>query len=96
MEIRTDDLFFGAYALAEGAELVGLETAGWNGKRMVRLRLRGRGLGRCEQRYRTGQATANVTVLKASLTHLKDLVFAELRSAERREERRRPHAPDPR
>jgi len=92
MEIRTDDLFLGAYALAQGAELVGLETTGWNGRRLVRVRLRGRGLARCERRYRAGQAVVNVTVLKATLAHLKDLVFAELRSVDGRDERRESHA----
>lgn len=99
MEIKTDDLFLAAYVLASGAQVAGVETSGWNGKRVVVVRLTGDALAERERAYLSGQATANVTVLKGQMKHLKDLVFAELRNADERDQknqRRENYAHSPR
>jgi len=87
MELRTDDLFLAAYALACGAELAGIETSGRNGRRLALVRLKGDDLAERERAYLSGQATANVTVLRDQVKHVKDLMFEALRAPERREDR---------
>lgn len=84
VEIRTEDLWLGALALARGGRLVALELEGTNGRRTAVFRIAGRGLRRLEQAYARGTVEANVAELKGQMSHLKDVLFARLRREERR------------
>lgn len=85
VEIRTDDLWLGALALARGGRLVGLELQGTNGRRTAVFRIAGPGLRALERAYARGTVEANVAELKGQMSHLKDVLFGRLRREERRE-----------
>lgn len=87
MELRTDDLFLAAYALTRGAAVAGVDMSGRNGRRLAFVRLTGEGLAELEREYLAGRATANVTVLRDLVRHVKDVMFAAIRSADEKEER---------
>jgi hypothetical protein len=78
-ELVTDDLYLAAYALAEGAELVGIDLVAYAGKPVGSFRLRGPEVARLERAYLCGSAVTNVGALKRYVKHLKDVLFARLR-----------------
>jgi hypothetical protein len=83
VEIRTDDLWLSALALARGGRLVELQLEGANGRRTAVFRIAGVGLAGLEEAYARGTAEANVLELKGQMSHLKDVLFARMRREER-------------
>ncbi len=81
----TDDLFLGAYLVAEGARLAGTELEADRSRRrsMISFVIEGEAdaLEALTGAYRRGQARTNVLRFKSALAHLKDVMFAELRQA---------------
>ncbi len=88
----TEDLFLGAFLIAEGARLADTQLDGVT----VAFVIEGDGAELTElvAAYRRGEAHTNVLRLKSALAHLKDVMFARLRD-QRRDERRDP-CPSPR
>lgn len=82
----TEDLFLGAFLIAEGGRLADTQLEGTT----VAFVIEGDGAELTElvTAYRRGEAHTNVLRLKAALTHLKDVMFARLRDQGRRPERR--------
>lgn len=78
MEIKTKDLWQSAYVLAEGGKLTEVELVSRAGKKEVIFVFRGEELGELVQSFQTGSALCNVLQLKASMNHLKDLIFSQV------------------
>jgi hypothetical protein len=83
--IRTDDLFLGAFALARGGELAGVEVAGVNGRRVAYFRIEGAEVEQVRRDYYQGPALVNLQLLKAAVRRLKDEAFAAIRQEEKRD-----------
>jgi hypothetical protein len=82
--IRTDDIFLGAFALARGGELAGVDVEGINGRRLAFFRIDGAGTDDVERDYYHGPTIVNLQILKAAVRRLKDEAFAAIRQEERR------------
>jgi hypothetical protein len=82
--IRTDDLFLGAFALARGGEVAGVEVSGVNGRRVAYFRIEGADLEQVRRDYYHGPAVVNLQLLKAAVRRLKDEAFAAIRQEERK------------
>jgi hypothetical protein len=83
MAIETKDLWEGAYLLAEGGWLDGVQVKRRpDGKREVLFRLTGEKVDEEARRFSNGDAVCNVRRLRRHINHLKDVVFGG-----RREER---------
>ncbi len=87
----TDDLFLGAYLVAEGARLAGTELGGPSHAQRPTvsfvLEAACDELAELESAYARGEARTNVLRFKSALTHLKDVMFARLREETRGEAR---------
>jgi len=83
--IRTDDIFLGAFALARGGELAGVEVAGFNGRRVAYFEIHGADLEQMRHEYYHGPAVVNLQLLKAAVRRLKDEAFAAIRQEERKD-----------
>lgn len=82
----TDDLFLGAYLVAEGASLTGTEVQPRPGRGEIVsfvIEAAADELMVLESAYARGEALTNVLRFKSALTHLKDVMFARLREARR-------------
>lgn len=77
--LQLNDLWGCAYLVSSGAELHGLRVIGSGGKRSVFFLFDGGDAERLHQHFVTGRAVANVTIMKTTMNHLKDLLFNELR-----------------
>ncbi len=80
MEIKTKDLWQSAYVLAEGGSLKQAEL-GERSKGEVFFVLDGSSVEELARQFRSGQALCNVSRLKASMSHLKEVMFETLRNA---------------
>ncbi len=76
--IRTSDLFYGAYLLSQGSKLEGVSKDQVD-RRRIEFEFSGPSMERLAFDYISGEATVNVNFLKASLKHLKDIVFEKIR-----------------
>lgn len=83
VEIRTDDLWLSALALARGGRLLGLQLDGDGGRKTAVFLIAGADLVGLEEAYARGTAEANVRELKGQMSHLKDVLFARMRREER-------------
>lgn len=81
--IRTDDLFLGAFALARGGELVGVEVQRTNGRRVAVFRIAGPGVEDAEREYFRGTTSVDLQHLKVQVRRLKERAFEALRAEER-------------
>lgn len=74
--VKTYDLFYAAYLLASGSKLhaVGVSS---DGARRVAFEFQSPRIRQLNQAYLSGEARVNLKALKASLHHLKDLIFKE-------------------
>ena len=79
MKIETKDIWQGAYVMSQGAMLEDVRVEGRNGRREVVFILTGQKVEDQSRLFQLGQAQCNVTTLKASLNHLKDVVFSRIR-----------------
>ena len=78
--LATDDLFLAAYALSEGAELVGVDIVVSGARPVATFRLSAPRLSRLERAYLDGTAMTNVNSLKRYLKYVKDVLFNRLRN----------------
>jgi len=83
--MQTDDLFLGAFGLARGGELAGIEVRGVNGRRLAVFRIEGHGMEDVEREYHRGPSLVDLRLLKAEVSRLKNLAFAALRREEMRD-----------
>ena len=79
MRLLTTDIYEGAYLLSQGMQLEKLWLNGKNGKRSVVFEFTGPEVELLRKDYEKGNASANVTKLKQSITDLKDKMFNLLR-----------------
>ena len=80
MRIESKDLWQSAYVLAEGGELeeIRIDRNNGNGKAAVFI-LRGPDVDKLIREFRSGHALCDVARLRASMIHLKDLMFNRIR-----------------
>jgi len=77
--IETKDLWQSAYLLAEGGWLDGVRvTRRIDGKKEIIFRLTGNGVEDLSRQFVSGQAVCNVRKLKASVIHLKEVIFGSV------------------
>lgn len=81
--MRTDDLFLGAFALARGGELVGIEVERTHGRRVAVFAIDGPGVDEAERDYFRGTTSVDLQHLKVQVRRLKDRAFDALRADER-------------
>ena len=77
--VRTSDLFYGAYLLSSGSKLEGV-AADRDDRRRIEFEFSSPAIERLQFDYISGEAVVNVNFLKASLKHLKDIVFEKMRN----------------
>jgi hypothetical protein len=82
--IQTDDLFLGAFGLARGGELAGVEIRGTNGRRVAVFRIEGPGIDDVEREFHRGPALVDLRLLKTEVVRLKNLAFRAIREEETR------------
>jgi hypothetical protein len=82
--MRTDDLFLGAFALARGGELVGIDVQQTNGRRVAVFAIDGPGMEEAERDYFRGTTSVDLQHLKVQVRRLKNQAFDALRADERR------------
>ena len=94
MKERTvvQDLFEASYLLCRGHELKEMEVEDGRRKPTVHFIFDGTQAKDESRRFKMGQATANVCMLKVSMNHLKDLLFQRLRDSENPEKGEHRHA----
>ncbi len=80
--IRTDDLFLGAFALARGGELLGVELRAVNGRRVAVFRIAGPDVEATERDYYRGETRVDLQRLKLQVRRLKDRAFQAIREEE--------------
>jgi len=83
--IKVSDLWNCAYLVCNGAEIKSVETQENNGKSAVFFIVSGSNADKHNQEFLNGKATANVTQLKLTMNHLKDLLFDKLRQRKENE-----------
>jgi hypothetical protein len=81
---ETTDIFLGAFVLSRGGAFSGIS---FNKNRIATFTFTGEGLYRLDREYRTGTALVNPVHLRASLNHLRDILF-EMKDRRRKDERR--------
>jgi hypothetical protein len=69
---ETTDIFLGAFLLSSGGDLSGIS---FNDRQIATFMFTGADLYQLDQEYRTGTALVNPVHLRASLNHLRDLLF---------------------
>ena len=80
--VRINDVWACAFLVSRGVPIQGVETAGTNGKRSVYFTFAGNKAWKLHQAFVAGTAMGNVVRMKATMTHVKDLLFNELRKKE--------------
>jgi hypothetical protein len=81
----TEDLYLGAFGLARGGELRGIEVRGVNGRRLAVFRIEGEGMEEVEREYHRGPSLVDLRLLKSEVARLKNLAFEALRREEMRD-----------
>lgn len=76
--VKTSDLFYGAYLLSQGSRLEGVSKDEAD-RRRIEFEFSSPIVDRLQFDYISGEAVVNVNFLKASLKHLKDIVFEKMR-----------------
>lgn len=80
MMIETKDLWQGAYLLSEGGLLENVKVSSrYDGKKEIVFVFDGEKVEELARRFQSGQASCNVSRLKASVNHLKDVIFSDKR-----------------
>ena len=79
--VETTDIFEGAYLLASGGDLAEIRIR-TNGKRIATFLITGKDIERLDRDYRSGHALINPVQLRASLNHLRDVMFEKLRQSD--------------
>ena len=77
MQVKTSDIYQGAYILTRGGFLDHLELENRRGRPAVIFT--GTGVEELAREFESGRATANVSIFRGFLDRLKDQMFAALR-----------------
>ena len=72
--LETKDLWQSAFMLACGSSLEDIELRN-NGKKEVYFVITGDNITRLAREFRSGRASCNVNVLRASMIHLKEEIY---------------------
>ena len=80
--VKINDVWACAYLLSHGIPIQGVRATGTNGKRSVYFTFAGAKAERLHQAFIAGNATVNVIRMKATMIHVKNLLFNELRKKE--------------
>ena len=72
--LTTKDLWQSAFMLAGGSYLEDIELRN-NGRKEVYFVLTGDNIARLAREFRSGRASCNVNVLRASMIHLKEEIY---------------------
>ena len=75
MTIETKDIWQGAYVMSEGGWLEGVRIHRRNGKKEFIFLFEGDSVEDLSRMFQSGQAYCNITRLKASMSHLKEVIF---------------------
>lgn len=80
MKIKTKDLWQSAFVMAKGGELDGvqIDSNGGNKKEVIFI-LCGPDVVELSREFQSGQAVCNVARLRASMIHLKEMMFCKIR-----------------
>ena len=88
MQVRTADIYQGAYILTKGGFLDHLELGeSRRGRPAVTFVFTGRSVEELSREFESGRAMANVSIFRGFLDRLKDQMFATLREKESEKER---------
>jgi len=79
MSVKISDVWNCAYLLINGVQIDNVEVINNNEKLSVYFVLSGKDAEKLDLEFKTGKANANITQLKLTVTHLKDLMFDKLR-----------------
>ena len=79
MSVKISDVWNCAYLLINGVQIDNVEVINNNEKLSVYFVLSGKDAEKLDLEFKTGKASANITQLKLTVTHLKDLMFDKLR-----------------
>ena len=83
-QTQVDDLFEASYLLCKGFEVHEIQVQGRKRKKpQLSFIFEGEAAKSESNKFKMGRATANVSMLKVSMTHLKDLLFRRLRDLEK-------------
>lgn len=77
VEVKTSDLWQGAYMLVRGSKLLAVEV-GDNGRKWAVFVFAGPEVDEYSREFRSGQAVCNVTNLRASMIHLKEIMYSRI------------------
>ena len=78
--IKTKDLWQSAFMLANGSQLQDLRLTEEGQKQVIVFILTGKNVNHLKREFTSGQAMCRVSILKASLMHLKDEMFKIMNS----------------
>lgn len=81
--IKTGDLWNSAYLVVNGIEIQNIILSGSNGKTSAYFIFTGSRVEQLNQEFISGKAVVNITQLKLTMNHLKDLMFNKLREREK-------------
>ena len=82
---ETTDIFKGAFLLSSGGDLSGIS---FNERKIASFSITGKGIHELDQEYDKGNALVNPVNLRASLNHLRDILF-EMKDRRRNSDRPR-------
>ena len=88
MGLATENLYLGAYALANGASLTRVLVSHSNGRRTAVFELEGARVEELAEDYYAERAVVNLARYREQLERLKDQLFGALRRSENETERR--------
>lgn len=89
MSLMTENLYLGAYALTNGAELKGVAVSRANGRRTAVFELDCPWIQKLADEYLAGAAVVNLAEYRQHLEGLKDELFGALRQIEMESETER-------
>ena len=82
MQVTTQDLYCGAYILSKGGCLEEARLTRPGGRPSVTFVFSGANVDKLAREFQSGQATIDLVTFKAAMTHLKDVMFNTLRTAQ--------------
>ena len=85
MTVKISDVWNCAYLIINGMKIDNVEVINHNDKFLVYFILSGKDAEKLDMEFKTGKASANVTQLKLTVTHLKDMLYDKLRETRDRD-----------
>lgn len=85
--LKISDLWNCAFLVCSGADIARVQISGSNGRRSVVFLFESETAEQLQKQFIHGQATANVTHLKNTMNHIKDIMFDSLREQKQTEEK---------